>query len=89
MPDGRTNLLILKMPFLIMGEEKEKKASIWWLFVPVFLGVAGGWLAWKAHRDRERELARIMLIVGIVFTAIIVLLYVWLFLGVRIALVHL
>jgi CHASE2 domain-containing sensor protein len=73
------------------NEEKEerKDLSLWWLFVPIFLGAVGGWLAWKQHKEREREMARIMLIVGVVFTVIIALLYVWLFLGIRIALVHL
>lgn len=72
-------------------EEKEERKDIalWWLFVPIFLGAVGGWLAWKQHKEREREMARIMLIVGVVFTVIIVLLYIWLFSGVRIALVHL
>ena len=73
-----------------MEEKKERKdVSLWWLFVPIFLGALGGWVAWKKHKEREREMARIMLIVGVVFTLIIVLLYVWLFLGVRIQLVHL
>lgn len=73
------------------GESKEerKDLSLWWLFVPVFLGAVGGYLAWKQHRKREKEMARIMLIVGLVFTVIIALLYIWLFLGIRIALVHL
>jgi CHASE2 domain-containing sensor protein len=72
------------------SEKDEKKSvSLWWLFVPVFLGAVGGWLAWQQHKEKEREMARMMLIIGIVFTVIIVLLYIWLFLGVRIALVHL
>ena len=70
-------------------KESRKDASLWWLFVPVFLGAVGGWIAWKQHKEREKELARIMFIVGMVFTVIIVLLYIWLFLGIRIALVHL
>jgi CHASE2 domain-containing sensor protein len=70
-------------------EEERKSVSLWWLFVPVFLGAAGGWLAWRQHRKREREMARLMLMLGIVFTVIIALLYVWLFLGIHVELVHL
>ncbi len=70
-------------------EEEKKRVSMWWLFVPVFLGALGGWVAWQQHKEKEREMARLMLIVGIVFTLIIVLLYVWLLLGIRIELVHL
>ncbi|MCX6817708.1 MAG: hypothetical protein NTU57_02530 [Candidatus Aenigmarchaeota archaeon] len=69
--------------------EEKKSVSLWWMFVPVFFGVAGGWLAWQQHKEREREMARIMLVIGIVFTAIILLLYIWLVSGVRIPLVHL
>jgi CHASE2 domain-containing sensor protein len=71
------------------SKEEKKSVSLWWVFVPVFLGAAGGWLAWKAHKDREKEMARMMLIIGVVFTVVILLLYVWLIWGVRIPLVHL
>jgi hypothetical protein len=78
-----------------MVEKKEEEGkgkssvSLWWMFVPIFLGAAGGWLAWRAHKEREREMARIMLIVGIVFTLVIVWLYVWLIWGIRVQLVRL
>lgn len=58
----------------------EKKASIWWMFVPIFLGAAGGLLAWKVHKEEERELAMVMLVVGLAFTLIIIPFYIWLFL---------
>jgi CHASE2 domain-containing sensor protein len=76
---------------MVNDEDKEerKDVALLWLFVPVFLGALGGWLAWKRHKEKERELARIMLIVGIVFTVIIFLLYVWLISGQWVALVHL
>ena len=74
-----------------MAEEKKEKeeVSLWWMFVPVFLGIAGGWLAWQQHKERERELARIMLLVGVVFTVVIVLLYIWFIWGIRIQLIRL
>ena len=60
-----------------MGEEK-KNVSMWWMFVPVFLGVAGGLVAWKVHKEREKEMARVMLIMGIIFTLVIIPFYIWL-----------
>jgi cytochrome bd-type quinol oxidase subunit 1 len=62
-----------------MGEKQvpEKQVSLWWMFVPIFLGAAGGVVAWKMHKEREREFAMIMLVVGIVFTLIIVPFYIW------------
>lgn len=63
-----------------MKEEEKKDVSLWWMFVPIFLGAAGGVVAWKIHKERERELARIMLVVGIAFTLIIIPFYVWLLL---------
>lgn len=70
-------------------DQKKKSVSVWWMFAPVFFGAAGGWLAWRAHKNREKEMARMMLVIGLVFTVIILLLYVWLLWGVRIPLVHL
>lgn len=61
-------------------EEEEKKTSLWWMFVPIFLGAVGGAVAWKIHKEKEREFARIMLVVGIVFTLIIIPFYIWLLL---------
>lgn len=61
-----------------MEEEEKKNVSLWWMFVPIFLGAAGGVVAWKMHKEREREFARIMLVVGIAFTLIIVPFYIWL-----------
>ncbi len=58
-----------------------KKVSLWWMFVPIFLGAVGGLLAWKIHKDEEREFALIMLVVGIVFTLVIVPFYIWLLLA--------
>ena len=69
-------------------KDEEEQASLWWLFLPIFLGAAGGWYAWQQHKNREREFARIMLILGIVFTVIIVLFYIWYVLGIRIQVVR-
>ena len=63
-----------------MEEEEKKNVSLWWMFVPIFLGAAGGLVAWKIHREREEEFARIMLVVGIAFTLIIIPFYIWLLL---------
>jgi len=60
--------------------EENKKVSLWWMFVPVFLGAVGGYVAWQAHKEREREMARIMLVLGIAFTLIIIPFYIWLLL---------
>lgn len=57
-----------------------KKVSIWWMFIPIFFGFAGGFLAWKANKKHEEEMARVMLVVGIAFTIVIVPFYIWLFL---------
>jgi cytochrome bd-type quinol oxidase subunit 1 len=59
-------------------EEEKKPVSLWWMFVPVLLGVAGGWVAWRVHKKKEEQMARIMLIIGIVFTIVIVPFYIWL-----------
>ena len=59
-------------------EKKERKpVSLWWTFVPIFLGVLGGFLAWRLTRHRHNEMARILLVLGIVFTAIIIPFYIW------------
>ncbi len=58
----------------------EKKVSLWWMFVPIFLGAAGGLLAWKIHKENEEEFARMMLVVGVAFTLIIIPFYIWLLL---------
>lgn len=60
-----------------MGE--QKKVSLWWMFVPIFFGALGGVLTWKMHKDRERDFAMVMLVVGIVFTLVIIPFYIWLF----------
>lgn len=57
-------------------ETKKGHISIWWMFAPVLLGLAGGLIAWKVHKDREERMARIMLVIGIVFTIIIIPLYI-------------
>jgi cytochrome bd-type quinol oxidase subunit 1 len=72
-----------------MSKEEEKKISMWWVFVPIFLGAAGGWFAWQAHKKKEKEMARMLLVIGLVFTVIILLLYIWLIFGVYVPLVHL
>jgi NADH:ubiquinone oxidoreductase subunit 2 (subunit N) len=59
---------------------KGKKVSLWWMFVPIFLGALGGLAVWRMHKEREREFALIMLVVGIAFTLVIVPFYVWLLL---------
>jgi len=63
-----------------MEEEEKKNVSLWWMFVPIFLGAAGGLVAWRMHKEREREFAIIMLVVGIAFTLVIVPFYIWLLL---------
>jgi cytochrome bd-type quinol oxidase subunit 1 len=58
---------------------KEKKGiSLWWMFVPILLGAVGGWAAWRIHKKNEERMARIMLVIGIVFTLIIIPFYIWL-----------
>jgi uncharacterized membrane protein len=59
-------------------EEAASQASLWWMFVPVFLGAIGGWYAWQKHKEKQKEMARIMLILGLVFTLIIIPFYIWL-----------
>ncbi|UCC91903.1 MAG: hypothetical protein JSV39_01385 [Candidatus Aenigmatarchaeota archaeon] len=63
-----------------MEEEEKKNVSLWWMFIPIFLGAAGGIVAWRMHKEREREFALIMLVVGIAFTLVIVPFYIWLLL---------
>ena len=60
-----------------MGEEK-KPVSLWWVFVPIFLGALGGAITWKIHKDRERDFAIVMLVVGLAFTLVIIPFYIWL-----------
>ncbi|NIO19315.1 MAG: hypothetical protein GTN76_00855 [Candidatus Aenigmarchaeota archaeon] len=59
-------------------EDRERKpVSLWWTFVPIFLGAAGGLLAWRLTRHKHNEMAMILLVLGIVFTVIIVPFYLW------------
>ncbi|MCD6591044.1 MAG: hypothetical protein J7K72_03685 [Candidatus Aenigmarchaeota archaeon] len=62
-----------------MPEKKEEKGiSLWWTFVPVFLGVAGGLIAWKMNKKKHLEMSRVLLALGIIFTLIIIPFYLWL-----------
>ena len=56
-----------------------KKVSIWWMFVPIFFGFAGGFFAWKANKEKEAQMSLVMLVTGLVFTLVIVPFYIWLF----------
>lgn len=59
-------------------KEKERKpVSLWWTFVPIFLGAAGGLLAWRLTKHKHNEMAMILLILGIVFTVVIIPFYIW------------
>jgi len=55
------------------------KPSSAWYFVPLFLGILGGIIAYLVVRDEDRNMANSMLIVGILstFIGIIILLAVW------------
>jgi cytochrome bd-type quinol oxidase subunit 1 len=56
-----------------------KRVSIWWMFVPIFFGFAGGFFAWKANKEREEEMARVMLAIGLAFSLVIIPFYLWFF----------
>ncbi len=63
------------------NEEREKKrqpVSLWWTFIPMFLGFAGGLIAWRLTKKKHNEMAMVLLIFGIVFTVIIIPFYLWL-----------
>jgi CHASE2 domain-containing sensor protein len=61
-----------------MEEKERKNVSMWWTFVPIFLGAAGGLVAWRMTRHKHNEMARVLLVVGIIFTVIIIPFYIWL-----------
>jgi hypothetical protein len=49
------------------------RVSPWWWALPILVGWIGGIIAWAVVRDRDRRLARNMLLTGIVLSAVTVL----------------
>ena len=45
--------------------------SAWWFALPIVLGILGGVIAWAKTRDDDEEIAKWLMIVGIVQTAVI------------------
>ncbi len=60
------------------SSKRKESISLWWTFVPLFFGAAGGLIAWRLTRKKHNEMARVFLIFGIVFTIIIIQFYLWL-----------
>jgi CHASE2 domain-containing sensor protein len=58
-------------------EEERRPVSLWWTFVPIFLGALGGVVAWKLTKHRHNEMAMILLVLGIAFTVVIIPFYIW------------
>lgn len=48
----------------------EKKPSKWWYLLPIFLGILGGIAAYLLVKDRDKEFAKRLVIVGIVMTVV-------------------
>ena len=57
----------------------EKQRSNWWYLVPIFLGVIGGIIAYFAIRRDDPQKAKKCLWVGIILTAINVIVNISLF----------
>jgi len=59
-------------------EIKEKtegtRVSILWYFLPILFGFLGGLIGWALLRDKNREKAVHLLIIGIILTGIVILL---------------
>jgi hypothetical protein len=51
------------------AEKGEKVSKLWW-FVPLFLGVLGGFAAWSINKERNEKVANRLLIFGIVWSII-------------------
>lgn len=47
-----------------------EKVSNWWYFLPIFLGIIGGLIAWAVNKDRNPKKAIIFLVLGLVMTPI-------------------
>jgi hypothetical protein len=54
----------------------EKPVSPFWWFLPFFLGVIGGLIAFAALQKNNRGMARRLLIFGVAWTALVVMSYV-------------
>lgn len=48
---------------------KQKPTTSWFL-LPIFFGIIGGLIGYAKVRDRDKSMANMILIVGIVFTFI-------------------
>lgn len=57
-------------------KREEDYVSNWWYLASFFFGLLGGIIAWVVNKDRDPKKARNMLIFGMVWTAILILLFI-------------
>lgn len=66
----------ISLGILNVSIKAPKIKSNWWYVLPIFLGVVGGVVGWVAIKNYHRNLAKNCLILGVIFTAIEVLIFV-------------
>jgi hypothetical protein len=54
----------------------ERQRSLWWVLLPIFVGVIGGVIAYFILRFDDQRLSRFCLHLGIVLTAIQIAIYI-------------